>query len=115
VLNVASNRQTATVQVEHAGQTKTMSFDGIVICAGGHGRVQRHRDIRADRIQPLVNWVNECFPGVDTRRVEPWAGLRPMMPNMLTRVGAGKKPTFLQYRPRAPGLDAERHHGTPTG
>ena len=48
-------------------------------------------DIRADRIKPLVNWVNQCFPGVDTRRVEPWAGLRPMMPNMLPRVGAGKK------------------------
>jgi D-amino-acid dehydrogenase len=48
-------------------------------------------NIRADRIKPLVNWVNACFPGVDTRRVEPWAGLRPMMPNMLPRVGAGKK------------------------
>ncbi|MDO9201269.1 MAG: D-amino acid dehydrogenase [Hydrogenophaga sp.] len=48
-------------------------------------------DIRADRIRPLVNWVNECFPGVSTRRVEPWAGLRPMMPSMLPRVGAGKK------------------------
>ena len=40
MLNVASNRQTATVKVEHAGQTKTMSFDGIVICAGVHGRGQ---------------------------------------------------------------------------
>jgi D-amino-acid dehydrogenase len=48
-------------------------------------------DIRADRIRPLVNWVNECFPGVSTRRVEPWAGLRPMMPSMLPRVGAGRK------------------------
>jgi len=48
-------------------------------------------DIRADRIQPLVNWVNACFPGIDTRRVVPWAGLRPMMPNMLPRVGPGKK------------------------
>jgi D-amino-acid dehydrogenase len=48
-------------------------------------------DIRADRIAPLVRWVNECFPGIDTRRVVPWAGLRPMMPNMLPRVGAGKK------------------------
>eukprot|EP01041_Mallomonas_annulata_P015989 gene15989-33636_t len=43
-------------------------------------------DIRADRIRPLVNWVNQCFPGVSTRRVEPWAGLRPMMPNMMPRV-----------------------------
>ena len=48
-------------------------------------------DIRADRIAPLVRWVNECFPGIDTRKVVPWAGLRPMMPNMLPRVGAGKK------------------------
>ncbi len=154
VLNVASNGKTATVQVQHAGQTETLSFDGIVICAGVHGRglaaqlgdrlniypvkgysitvglndeasqaaapqvsllddetklvtsrlgADRFRvagtaefngidlDIRADRIKPLVNWVNECFPGVDTRRAEPWAGLRPMLPNMLPRVGAGKK------------------------
>jgi D-amino-acid dehydrogenase len=50
-----------------------------------------NRDIRADRIRPLVNWVNQCFPGVNTRQVVPWAGLRPMMPNMMPRVGAGKK------------------------
>ena len=48
-------------------------------------------DIRADRIRPLTDWVNQCFPGVSTRRTEPWAGLRPMMPDMLPRVGAGKK------------------------
>ncbi|MDP2419663.1 MAG: D-amino acid dehydrogenase [Hydrogenophaga sp.] len=48
-------------------------------------------DIRADRIRPLVDWVNQCFPGVSTRRVEPWAGLRPMMPSMLPRVGAGRR------------------------
>jgi len=154
VLNVSSNGQTAAVQVQHAGQTETLSFDGIVICAGVHGRslaaqlgdrlniypvkgysitvgledaasqaaapqvsllddetklvtsrlgTDRFRvagtaefngidlNIRADRIKPLVNWVNQCFPGVDTRRVVPWAGLRPMMPNMLPRVGPGKK------------------------
>jgi D-amino-acid dehydrogenase len=49
------------------------------------------RDIRAERIRPLVDWVNQCFPGVNTRRVEPWAGLRPMMPNMLPRVGPGRR------------------------
>lgn len=48
-------------------------------------------DIRADRIRPLTDWVNQCFPGVSTRRVEPWAGLRPMMPDMLPRVGAGRR------------------------
>jgi D-amino-acid dehydrogenase len=54
-----------------------------------------NRDIRADRIRPLVDWVNRCFPGVSTRRVEPWAGLRPMMPDMLPRVGPGKAPNVF--------------------
>ena len=31
------------------------------------------------------------FPGVDTERVEQWAGLRPMMPNMMPRVGRGRR------------------------
>ena len=50
-----------------------------------------NKDIRADRIRPLVNWVNQCFPGVSTRQVVPWAGLRPVMPSMLPRVGAGRR------------------------
>ena len=48
------------------------------------------RDIRADRIRPLINWVEQCFPRINTRSVVPWAGLRPMMPNMMPRVGRGK-------------------------
>lgn len=51
-----------------------------------------NRDIRADRIRPLVEWVHTCFPGVNTRNAVPWAGLRPMMPNMLPRVSRGSKP-----------------------
>ena len=51
-----------------------------------------NRDIRADRVNPLVAWVHELFPDVHTSRVTPWAGLRPMMPNMLPRVGAGRRP-----------------------
>ncbi|MBM3361054.1 MAG: D-amino acid dehydrogenase [Betaproteobacteria bacterium] len=48
-------------------------------------------DIRADRVRPLVEWVNRCFPGVSTRQVVPWAGLRPMMPDLLPRVGQGRR------------------------
>lgn len=51
-----------------------------------------NRDIRADRIRPLVDWVAECFPGVSTQSVVPWAGLRPMMPNMMPKVGRGTSP-----------------------
>jgi D-amino-acid dehydrogenase len=50
------------------------------------------KNIRADRIKPLVDWVHECFPGVSTRSVVPWAGLRPMLPNMLPKVGQGRSP-----------------------
>ncbi|MCX7293844.1 D-amino acid dehydrogenase [Janthinobacterium sp.] len=49
-------------------------------------------DIRADRIRPLVQWVEQCFPGINTRQAIPWAGLRPMLPAMLPKVGPGKAP-----------------------
>jgi D-amino-acid dehydrogenase len=49
-------------------------------------------DIRDDRIRPMVSWCRRYFPTVDTEHVVPWAGLRPMMPNMMPRVGAGKLP-----------------------
>jgi len=54
-----------------------------------------NRDIRDDRIRPLTRWVEQCFPGVCTRRVVPWAGLRPMLPNMMPRVGPGRLPTVF--------------------
>ncbi len=43
-----------------------------------------------DRIRPLIAWVNQCFPGINTRQVVPWAGLRPMRPNMMPRLGRGQ-------------------------
>jgi len=49
-------------------------------------------DIRDDRIKPLIKWCEKLFPEMSTEYAVPWAGLRPMMPNMLPKVGAGKKP-----------------------
>lgn len=51
-----------------------------------------NRDIRADRIAPLVRWSERMFPGISTESVIPWAGLRPMTPSMLPRVGPGRHP-----------------------
>ena len=51
-----------------------------------------NRDIRADRIRPLVEWCERHFPGISTEQVTPWAGLRPMTPSMLPRVGRGRRP-----------------------
>ncbi|MBK0062994.1 MULTISPECIES: D-amino acid dehydrogenase [unclassified Acinetobacter] len=50
-----------------------------------------NRDIRADRIQPLINWVNANFD-ISTEHAVPWAGLRPMMPNMMPVIKQGKHP-----------------------
>jgi len=54
-----------------------------------------NRDIRAARISPLIAWCRAHFPGMSTRQCVPWAGLRPMMPNMLPRVAYGKNPRIL--------------------
>jgi len=60
-----------------------------------------NRDIRADRIRPLVDWTRTLFPAIDTDKVIPWAGLRPMMPDMMPRVKPG----------RAPGVFYNTGHG----
>ncbi len=49
-------------------------------------------DIRDDRVRPLVKWVERFFPDVVTEHAVPWAGLRPMMPNMVPMVKGGKRP-----------------------
>lgn len=49
-----------------------------------------NRDIRADRIQPLLDWVNRNF-NISTEHAIPWAGLRPMMPDMMPVVRRGKR------------------------
>ena len=49
-----------------------------------------NRDIRSDRIEPLIGWVNKNFD-ISTEHCVPWAGLRPMMPNMMPVVKRGKR------------------------
>lgn len=49
-----------------------------------------NRDISSERIQPLIDWVNRNF-NISTEHSIPWAGLRPMMPNMMPVVRRGKR------------------------
>lgn len=49
-------------------------------------------DIRADRVKPLVDWSRRLFPGMSTHRVIPWAGLRPMLPDMMATVRKSRMP-----------------------
>jgi D-amino-acid dehydrogenase len=48
-------------------------------------------DIRDDRVRPLIKWCERFFPGVSTEHAIPWAGLRPMMANMMPKVEQGRK------------------------
>ncbi|WAJ26992.1 D-amino acid dehydrogenase [Antarcticirhabdus aurantiaca] len=50
------------------------------------------RTVRDARIRPLVAWSERLFPGIRPAATNPWAGLRPMMPNMMPRVGRGSHP-----------------------
>ena len=54
-------------------------------------------DIRRDRIEPLLKWVRENFPLVDTRDYKSWACLRPMTPNMMPIVRQSKKESNVFY------------------
>ena len=51
-----------------------------------------NKNIEAARVEPLVAWCRRHFPGMSTRQCVPWAGLRPMMPDMMPRVMRGKNP-----------------------
>ena len=50
-----------------------------------------NKDIRDDRIQPLIDWCRRYFPAINTEHLVSWAGLRPMMPNMMPRISAGNR------------------------
>ena len=51
-----------------------------------------NKDIRHDRVLPLVEWCNTFFPDVSTEHAIPWAGLRPMTPSMMPKIGQGRLP-----------------------
>jgi D-amino-acid dehydrogenase len=53
------------------------------------------KDIRIARIEPLIAWCRRYFPDMSTRQAVPWAGLRPMMPDMMPRVMRGRNPRVL--------------------
>ena len=54
-------------------------------------------DIRKDRIQPLLDWVHENFPNINTSNYTSWACLRPMTPNMMPIVTQSKNDSRVFY------------------
>jgi D-amino-acid dehydrogenase len=54
-------------------------------------------DIRRDRIEPLLYWVHENFPNIDTSDYSSWACLRPMTPDMMPIVSRSKTPNVYYH------------------
>lgn len=153
-----TSRDTEHKGMETTKETRSESFDKIVVCAGVHSRQMAHmlgdrinvypvkgysisvdlpepidqsaaprigllddnakivtsrlgerrfrvagtaefngfdRSIPKQRIDPLIIWCRYHFPDISTRQCIPWAGLRPMMPNMMPRVMKGKNPNVV--------------------
>jgi D-amino-acid dehydrogenase len=54
-------------------------------------------DIRRDRIEPLLNWVHENLPQINTDDYQSWACLRPMTPNMMPIVQQSQTDSRVFY------------------
>jgi len=54
-------------------------------------------DIKWDRVRPLIKWAESNFPNINTEDVKPWAGLRPMTPNMMPIIKQSKKNNNVFY------------------
>ena len=91
--NVCNNNiaQLVSLGLPAEGIQEIYGPGGDVAIAGTAEFNGANRDIRADRIRPLVEWCETYFPGVSTEQATPWAGLRPMTPSMLPRVGRGRR------------------------
>ncbi len=54
-------------------------------------------DITRSRIEPLLKWVHNNFPQLNTHNYSSWACLRPMTPNMMPIVGKSKRNSKVYY------------------
>lgn len=54
-------------------------------------------DITRSRIEPLIKWVRNNFPDIDTREYTTWACLRPMTSNMMPMVCKSKTPNVYYH------------------
>ena len=54
-------------------------------------------DIIQSRIRALIKWATDMFPHINTNDIKPWAGLRPMTPNMLPIVRKSQNSNKVWY------------------
>jgi len=54
-------------------------------------------DITRDRVEPLLKWVHDNFPHINTHDYTQWACLRPMTPNMMPIIEQSDKNAKVFY------------------
>ena len=54
-------------------------------------------DIRRDRVEPLLRWVETNFPHISTKDYSSWCCLRPMTPDMMPIVGQSSSNKNVYY------------------
>jgi D-amino-acid dehydrogenase len=54
-------------------------------------------EVNSERIEPLLNWVHQNFPNLDTHNYSSWACLRPMTPDMMPIVRASTQHKRVFY------------------
>ena len=93
----SSNHSPSVSLLDDEAKIVSSRFHNSLRVAGTAEITGDNWDIRRDRIEPLLRWVRENFPLVDTRDYKSWACLRPMTPNMMPIVRQSKKEPSVFY------------------
>ena len=93
----SSNHSPSVSLLDDEAKIVSSRFHNSLRVAGTAEITGDNWDIRRDRIEPLLKWVRENFPLVDTKDYKSWACLRPMTPNMMPIVRQSKKESSVFY------------------
>ncbi len=95
--NVDTNLLPAVSLLDDQAKIVTSTLGNRFRVAGTAEITGENYDIRRDRIEPLLRWVETNFPSVSTKDYSSWACLRPMTPNMMPIVRQSKKNPKVFY------------------
>jgi D-amino-acid dehydrogenase len=86
--------------IQYAPKASILDDEAKIVCsllgtrlrvAGTAELCGENYDIRRDRIEPLLRWVQTNFPKINCKDYSSWACLRPMTPNMMPIISKSKK------------------------
>jgi D-amino-acid dehydrogenase len=97
VNNVDSDLLPRVSLLDDQAKIVTSTLGNKLRVAGTAELAGENYDIRRDRIKPLLHWVHENFPMINTHDYSSWACLRPMTPNMMPIVRVSENNSRVFY------------------